>query len=92
VRDDPNLGECQVGVGFDAVDQRGATRRGGKQPLQNDDTRTPRGNGLEGFGHFAIGKRQHLALAVNALPERVEVFGSADDDRARFGHESRSLL
>ena len=82
-RDHPNLRLLQRRVGFDAVDERRAARRGGKDAFERDDRGLPLGDHLQRAQRFGVGKREKLAAAVLARSSGRQHIRRRDEDRAR---------
>ena len=62
MRHHANLGATDLRVGPDPIDERGASRRGREQPLQDDQAGPVLENRLKRLNGFGVGERQELAL------------------------------
>ena len=88
MRDDADLGLEQRRVGLDAVDERGAARRGGEQALEHDETGPLLDDGLQRLDRFGIRERQDLAVLgayVEAVAERRRQIVGSNNQSGR-GH------
>ena len=78
MRDDADLAFAKLGVGFDALDERRAARRGGELLLERDDFGTVARDCFERFQRVGIGEGQRIAK-VALLLKRWQIFRSGDD-------------
>ena len=62
VRHHADFGVRELLIGLDAIDQRGAARRRGKEALEHDETGLVRENRLERLNRLRIGKREQIAF------------------------------
>ena len=81
VRQDPDFGLRQRGVGLDAIDQRGAARRRRERPLDCDERRMPPHDDVEGVQRVGVGERQQLALRLaRTRLERLHQIGGSNEN------------
>ena len=88
VRDDADLAFAKLGVGLDALDERGAARRGCELLFERDDLGTIASDRVERFQRVGIGEGQRIAK-VALLLKRWQILRSGDDHG--IGHAARSL-
>ena len=72
-----------MGVGLDAVDERGAARGRGKQPLEHDEAGPLLHDGLERLDGFRVRERDDLSVDLHVLAKRGHEVLSSNDQRGR---------
>ena len=81
---DPQLRLLERGIGFDAIDERGAAGRRRKVPLELDGMRAPPEDLLEREMRFRVGKSQNLVGRRSApCLMRGQQVGRCNHDGAR---------
>ena len=75
------MGELRIAL--DAVDQRGAARRRGKQPLEDDETRPLVHDRLERLDRFGVREGHDVAIDLHVIAKGGHQVLSADDERGR---------
>ena len=78
MRDDTDLAFAKLGVGLDALDERGTARCGSELLLERDDLGTIAGDGFERFQRVGIGEGQRIAK-IALLLKRWQVLRSGDE-------------
>src|SRR5439155_7681834 len=88
VRQHANLGSGERGIGLDAVDQRGAARRRGKEALERNQARPTRRDRFERLECLRIREDEHVGIGrVRPLPERGHDIGCRDENRTGLRHD-----
>jgi hypothetical protein len=64
---DFDVGELRIAL--DAVDERGATRRRGEQPLEHDEARTLFHDRLQRLNRLAVREREDASVNLNVPAE-----------------------
>ena len=78
----------ELGIGFDAVDERRTPWRGGEQPFENDQLGLMLEDGLKSLNRLCIGKGKDFILIRQLLLQGRHEVGSSNHDR---GHGKKSI-
>ena len=73
----------QLRVALDAVDQRGAARRRGEQPLEDDERRALLHDRLERLDRFRVREGEDLPVDLHLLAESGHEVLRSDDQSGR---------